>query len=200
MNDKASLLFWFEGYLFRNALPELMWDNKIPLIHDIFWWKRTFYSLGAAYIFISVLYLVVFNFQVGNIFFILLIIAILVMAIVVGIFFIIWAWVFERRHGGQEARFYIFDIGAGLVLSNISGVYNVGWSYLLQQRTHSVSWQMVSRVKIYERKQVIYLKRKLPFRPVILYCTSDNFNAAVALITKYVDPEKIHYIGDHASA
>ncbi|MDI9644146.1 MAG: hypothetical protein QFX35_02865 [Candidatus Verstraetearchaeota archaeon] len=103
--------------------------------------------------------------------------------------------------GGIDAKFYIVEKGVGYelgksfkktnratLLVSLMGRSPTATGALLvgsSREAGFVSWGEVRSITVHSREKVIYMRRKQHINPVALFCTPDNFEEAVALVSRY---------------
>jgi hypothetical protein len=182
-----------EKYLYSDSPHQLCWDNKIPVINNVFWWRRTFVPLAFALLAIAGILIVFPPASGGTTFIMWYILSMPVLFLLIAVPLLLWAFWFQRARGGQKARFFVDDEGAGHILIDTANIFADPAAD--EEKAGRISWPEVGRAKISEKKQIIFLRRKLWLNPLVLYCTPDNFCETAAFIARHLGPGKIEYVG-----
>jgi hypothetical protein len=109
--------------------------------------------------------------------------------------------------GGPEGFFAVTPKGVGYRAGKTSGLINratligsalggslsgTGGSLVnISRELDFMNWKEIRSVTAYRRDTTILFYRKVLFSPIIIYCTSGNFEAVLGYIRKHVPESKI---------
>lgn len=172
----------------------LAWSARMPVVTSPVVVKQLVFALGAGALFVAVLMMVLGSYDalpwVVGIF-----LGLVALALVIG------AAIQFFTKGGPMGEFAITSEGIGyragkesrtlnrvtLVGSAVGGsLAGSGGSLInISREMESMSWDEVHSVTIDRRDHSILLYRRTLIRPIVLYCTGENFDEAVALVERY---------------
>ena len=108
---------------------------------------------------------------------------------------------------GIKASFYIGKDSVGYVVGSSLRKFNrlvlllsllgrsptvVGASLIgIGRESEFISWDEVRSITVYDKYRVIYFRRKSYIKPIVLFCSRENFDDVVALVKKYAQGVKI---------
>jgi len=182
----------------------LNWSLKVPLIRNSILLRELGIQLGvgAAVIVVMMLLVTWGDYMAAAQ------ISLMIIGIVVGLFLVALLVLNIIYRGSFEARFHIGRDGAGFELGKLVKKVNtaavlisllgrnpvvIGAALIAKAReSEFINWDEVRDITLYKKDRVIYFRRRSLVRPLVLFCSPANFDAAVALVEKYAPRVRIN--------
>jgi len=179
---------------------ELRWRYKIPLVTNLVVLREFAIPIGAGALAMAIIILLVSG---GD----FLAAALLSLGFFVLFFSLGFIILLILDLIGIKASFHIGKDGVGYVAGSSLRKFNrlvlllslmgrsptvVGASLIgIGRESEFISWDEVRSITVYDKYRVIYFRRKSYIRPIVLFCSRENFDDVVALVKKYAQGVKI---------